>query len=119
MFSINYLGLSTSVIFLIILNVVSRLRRFSFRGFILNAISSLMISVVFYVFLEATFLFKGPSIESALFLVIVLWIGLPVSMNLNQLSLSLQNWKQFFFNTTLEAIRLLGIALIYWYARPA
>lgn len=140
MMSFNYLGIGLSVVFSILLGFLWYTVLFAktwmklmgidpngprptatmlVKSSLLGAFSSLLRAAIYYIFLEAAFLFKGPSFESALFVSGLLWIGSSLPNELNRVAWEMKSWKFVFINGSYEILRLVGFAAIFWYSRPA
>jgi hypothetical protein len=140
MMSFNYTGIALSVVFSIMLgffwysvvfgkawmklmgmdpNAPKPSGAVMAKSILLGAFSSLLKAAIFYIFLEAAFLFKGPSLESGLFVSALLWIGCSFPNELNRVAWEMKSWKFVLINGSYEALRLIGLALIFWYSRPA
>lgn len=138
--SFNYTGIALSVVFSIVLgffwyrvvfgkvwpkllsvdqNDPSPTGAVMAKSILLNAFSSLLMAAIFYIFLEAAFLFKGPSLESGLFVSGLLWIGCSLPNEINRVAWEMKSWKFVLINGSYEAFRLIGVAMIFWYSRPA
>ena len=138
--SLNFLGVGLSVVFSIVLGFLWYSLLFGkawmkllgidpngpkpsgavmAKSVLLGAFSSLLKAAIFYVFLEAAFLFKGPSLESGLFLSGLLWIGCSLPNELDRVAWEMKSWKFVLINGSYEALRLVGLTSIFWFTRPA